>query len=83
MAGEQWGGDLRANRKTAATCKVGEYMLSWADIQMSRILKVIEHGTVCDPVDLTVYIFRFIFNTQDVNTSRCLKYVMRDINQGI
>ena len=28
---------------------------------------------VYDPVDLNVYIFTLIFNTQEINTSRCLK----------
>ena len=38
---------------------------------------------IYDPVDLNVYIFKFIFNIQEINTSRCIKYVRRYINQGI
>ena len=30
---------------------------------------------IYDPVDLNVYIFIFIFNIQEINTSRCVKYV--------
>ena len=38
---------------------------------------------IYDPIDLNVYIFTFIFNIQEINTLRCIKYIRRYINQGI